>query len=41
MKKVYLATPISTIGEKTWSKILANEIRELGFEVYVASEMIV
>ena len=38
MKKIYLATPISTEGEKKWSKKLAKKIRELGYEVYAAAD---
>lgn len=36
--KVYLAHPISTKGEYEDSKRVANRIRDLGYEVYVASE---
>lgn len=36
--KVYLAHPISTRGEFEDSKRVAERIRELGYEVYVASE---
>ena len=38
MTKVYLAHPISTTGEFNDSKRVANEIRALGYDVYVASE---
>src|SRR5690625_679702 len=38
MTKVYLAHSISTRGEFEDSKRVANEIRALGFDVYVASE---
>jgi len=36
--KVYLAHPISTTGEFNDSKRVANEIRQLGYEVYAAAE---
>lgn len=36
--KVYLAHPISTTGEFVDSKRVANNIRDIGYEVYVASE---
>ena len=36
--KVYLAHSISTTGEYNDSKRVANEIRSLGFDVYVAAE---
>lgn len=38
MTKVYLAHPISTTGEFNDSKRVANELRAMGYEVYVASE---
>ena len=38
MTKIYLAHAISTRGEYEDSKRVANEIRSLGYEVYVASE---
>lgn len=38
MKRIYLATPISTIGEKEWSKTVAKRLRGLGFEVYAPAE---
>lgn len=37
-KRIYLAHPISTTGEFDDSKRVANELRALGYEVYVASE---
>lgn len=37
-KRIYLAHPISTAGEFNDSKRVANELRALGYEVYVASE---
>lgn len=37
-KRIYLAHPISTTGEFNDSKRVANELRALGYEVYVASE---
>ena len=37
-KRIYLAHPISTVGEFIDSKRVANELRALGYEVYVASE---
>lgn len=37
-KKVYLAHPISTKGEFTDSKRLAQEIRDIGYDVYAAAE---
>ncbi|QIG62595.1 nucleoside 2-deoxyribosyltransferase [Sporosarcina phage Lietuvens] len=37
-KRIYLAHSISTTGEYEDSKRVANEIRALGYEVYVASE---
>ena len=36
--KVYLAHSISTTGEFVDSKRVANNIRDIGYEVYVASE---
>jgi|SRR5690625_62622 len=36
--KVYLAHPISTVGEFKDSKRVAKEIRALGYEVYAAAE---
>src|SRR5699024_6514420 len=36
--KVYLAHPISTTGEFVDSKRVANNIRDIGYDVYVASE---
>lgn len=36
--KVYLAHSISTTGEYVDSKRVANNIRDIGYEVYVASE---
>src|SRR5690625_385110 len=36
--RVYLAHPISTTGEFVDSKRVANNIRDIGYEVYVASE---
>lgn len=36
--KVYLAHPLSTTGEFSDSKRVADEIRALGFEVYAAAE---
>src|SRR5699024_2244496 len=36
--KVYLAHPISTTGEFNDSKRVAERIRALGYEVYVASD---
>ena len=38
MTKIYYATSIATKGEIADSKRLANNLRELGYEVYVASE---
>lgn len=37
-KKIYLAHSISTRGEFEDSKRVAKEVRELGYDVYVASE---
>lgn len=37
-KRIYLAHPISTTAEYNDSKRVANELRALGYEVYVASE---
>ena len=36
--RVYLAHPISTTGEFVDSKRVANNIRDIGYDVYVASE---
>ena len=38
MERIYLATPISTEGEKQWSKALAEIIRTIGYEVYAAAD---
>lgn len=38
MKKIYLAHSISTKGEFDDSKRVAKELREIGYDVYVASE---
>src|SRR5699024_4901759 len=38
MRKIYLAHSISTRGEFEDSKRVANEIRAIGYDVYVASE---
>lgn len=38
MTKIYLAHPLSTKGEFTDSIRVANIIRSLGYEVYIASE---
>ena len=38
MSRIYLAHPISTTAEYNDSKRVANELRALGYDVYVASE---
>ena len=38
MSKIYYATSISTIGESVDSIRIANNLRQLGYEVYAAAE---